>query len=85
MFTYKRKNKNIHVHGYKEEGTITTPFDMRVKNGIDRYHLVLNALKYLKIDDKDKKDIINYCEKQLEKHDRYIRRYGKDMPDVQKL
>ena len=85
MLTYKRKNKNIHVHGYKEEGTITTPFDMRVKNGIDRYHLVLNALKYLKIDDKDKKDIINYCEKQLEKHDRYIRRYGKDMPDVQKL
>ena len=85
MLAYKRKNKNLHVHGYKEEGTITTPFDMRVQNEIDRYHLVLNAIKYLKLSDKDKREISEYCTKQLEKHHRYIRRYGIDMPDVDKL
>ena len=85
MLAYKRKNKNLHVHGYKEEGTITTPFDMRVQNEIDRYHLVLNSIKYLKLNDKEKKEISEYCTKQLEKHYRYIRRYGIDMPDVDKL
>ena len=38
--TYRRTNRNIHVYGYQEEGTITTPFDMRVQNEIDRFHLV---------------------------------------------
>ena len=85
LLTYKRKNKNLHVHGYKEEGTITTPFDMRVKNEIDRYHLVLNAIKYLNLSDKFRKQVTDYCHNQLNKHYRYIRRYGKDMPDVQKL
>ena len=85
MLTYKRKNKNLHVHGYKEEGTITTPFDMRVQNELDRYHLVLNAIKFLKISKKDKEKITNYCNSQLDKHYNYIRKYGKDMPDVQKL
>ena len=37
--TYRRKNKNLHVRGYIEEGTITTPFDMRVLNNLDRFHL----------------------------------------------
>ncbi len=85
MLTYNRKNKNLHVHGYKEEGTITTPFDMRVQNELDRYHLILNAVRFLKIADNDKKNICDYCQKQLEKHHRYIRRYGKDMPEVDKL
>lgn len=84
MLTYKRKNKNLHVHGYKEEGTITTPFDMRVQNELDRYHLVLNAIKYLKIPKEEQNNICDYCEKQLEKHYNYIRRYGKDMPDIDK-
>ncbi len=39
QLTYNRENKNMHVHGYQEEGTITTPFDMRVQNKIDRFHL----------------------------------------------
>ena len=85
MLTYKRKNKNLHVHGYKEEGTITTPFDMRVQNEIDRYHLVLNAIKYVEVSKKERKDIISYCESQLEKHYNYIREYGTDMPDVDEL
>ena len=85
LLTYKRKNKNLHVHGYKEEGTITTPFDMRVQNELDRYHLVLNALKYLKLPKEDKKNITEYCNKQLDKHHKYIREHGIDMKDVEKL
>ena len=45
--TYCRENRNIHVFGYKEEGTITTPFDMRVQNEIDRFSLVKNAIQNL--------------------------------------
>ena len=85
MLTYKRKNKNLHVHGYKEEGTITTPFDMRVQNEIDRYHLVLNAIKYLKINEDEYNKISEYCNEKLNKHYKYIRRYGKDMPEVDKF
>lgn len=83
--TYKRKNKNIHVHGYKEEGTITTPFDMRVKNEIDRFHIALNSIKYLKISDEEKKEIEKYCSESLKKHHNYIKRYGKDMKDIDKF
>ena len=85
LLTYKRKNKNLHVHGYKEEGTITTPFDMRVQNEIDRYHLVLSAIKYLSISDEERTLITNYCNDMLSKHHRYIRRYGKDMPCTDKF
>ena len=45
--TYRRHNPDLHVRGYKEEGTITTPFDMRVLNDIDRFHLVIDAINYL--------------------------------------
>ena len=82
MLTYKRSNRNLHVHGYMEEGTITTPFDMRVINKIDRYHLVLNAIKYLDLDKINKKDIEDYCNKMLEKHNDYIRKNGVDMEEV---
>lgn len=45
--TYERHNKNVSVHGYQEEGTITTPFDMRVQNEIDRFNLVKDAIMHL--------------------------------------
>lgn len=78
--TYRRHNNdNLHVHGYKEEGTITTPFDMRVQNHIDRYHLILNILKY--VDVKEKEELSNYCEEMLKKHHDYIRKYGVDMKE----
>ena len=81
---YKRDNKNFHVHGYMEEGTITTPFDMRVQNKIDRYDLILSALKYLEnYKEKDKmKELEKYCKDMLNKHHDYIRKYGKDMDEV---
>ena len=78
--TYKRENNNIHVHGYKEEGTITTPFDMRVQNEIDRYHIVLDTLKYVT---KENEDILrDYCYRMLDKHNSYIREYGIDMEEI---
>ena len=79
QLTYKRHNRNLHVAGYIEEGTITTSFDMKVQNKVDRYHLVIKALKYLDI---DAKELVDYCYKKLEEHSNYIREYGVDMPDV---
>ena len=81
QLVYNRENKNIHVHGYKEEGTITTPFDMRVQNKIDRFNLVIDALKYLdNIPNKD--EIIFMCNSMLEKHNKYIAENGVDMDEV---
>ena len=80
--TYNRKNQNIHVRGYNEEGAITTPFDMRVLNKIDRFNLVLLAIKYLKIDKATKQKIEQDMNKKLEQHYKYIREVGVDMPEV---
>ncbi len=81
QLTYKRANDdNIHVHGYNEEGTITTPFDMRVQNKLDRYHLVMDALKYINIPGKEK--VLDYCNAKLKEHHEYIREHGKDINDV---
>ena len=81
QLAYKRTNKNLHVHGYIEEGTITTPFDMRVKNKIDRYHLILNALKYID-KKKGKEELIKYCNDMLKKHEAYIVENGIDMEEI---
>lgn len=78
--TYKRQNQNLHVRGYIEEGTITTPFDMRVLNKIDRYHLAKLVLSHVNMKEKEK--TINYCDEMLEKHREYIRENGKDMPEI---
>ena len=79
---YKRENKDIHVHGYKEEGTITTPFDMRVQNEIDRYHLVIDALKYLPQLGNSSSRLIEWCKDKLIEHSEYIREYGQDLEEV---
>ena len=83
QLTYNRHNKNIHVHGYMEEGTITTPFDMRVQNKIDRFNLVIDVLKYVKLGDKSS-ELIEWCKDKLVEHNEYIREYGKDMDIVTK-
>lgn len=75
-----RHNKKIYVHGYNEEGTITTSFDMRVQNKIDRYNLVLEIIDKLKL--KDKEDVIKIMKTKLANHKRYIARFGVDMPEV---
>ncbi len=80
--TYRRINKNLHVRGYNEEGSITTPFDMRVLNRVDRFHLVLLILDHVEGFENEKKICQEYCIQMLEKHESYIREYGKDIPEV---
>ena len=82
QLTYKRYNRNLHVHGYIEEGTITTPFDMRVRNKIDRYHLVLDVLRYVKVDGKQKSALVKKCNDILSYHEKYIIENGVDIPEV---
>ena len=83
QLTYKRHNKDLHVHGYKEEGTITTRFDMCVQNGIDRYHLVLAALKHLPQLGNRSALLNQLCKDKLVIHKQYIYEHGKDMPEIQ--
>lgn len=78
--TYFRHNHNIHVHGYTEEGTITTAFDMRVKNKIDRFNLVIDAVKSLDIPNKDA--IIKEMERKLDEHAKYITEHGEDLEEI---
>ncbi len=79
--TYKRCNRNLHVHGYMEEGTITTPFDMRVQNKIDRFNLVLDALKYVE-ETEEVRVTRNLMQKKLKCHTEYIRQEGIDLEEI---
>ena len=80
--TYKRTNKDIHVHGYMEEGTITTPFDMRVQNSIDRFSLVEAAIKCLPQLGNKGSSLIQYCQDKKVEHKEYIKEYGIDMDEI---
>ena len=82
QLTYKRENENLHVHGYKEEGTITTPFDMRVQNEIDRFHLVMDALKYLPQLENKSSFVYQMCKDKLVEHKQYITEYGQDLEEI---
>ena len=83
QLTYKRHNRNMHVHGYKEEGTITTTFDIRVQNEIDRFNLVIAALKEIPRYKDVSKSLVDWCLDMLKKHKDYIHEYGEDMPYIQ--
>ncbi len=83
MLAYKRKNQELHVSGYLEEGTITTSFDMRVKNKADRFHLLEKVLKYINIPENDKKKIGKIIKLKLEHHKEFIEEYGVDLPEIE--
>nr|WP_305137843.1 hypothetical protein [Pseudoalteromonas sp. TB13] len=81
--TYKRNNHhNIHVRGYKEEGTITTAFDMTVLNEIDRFHLVLDTLERLPNLGKKRDALKKQLEEKLVEHKKYINKHGQDLPEI---
>lgn len=80
--TYRRHNKNLHVRGYKEEGTITTPFDMRVQNDIDRFDLVIDTIQRLPQLGNRGSFLIQLMKDKLIEHRQYITTNGVDMPEV---
>jgi xylulose-5-phosphate/fructose-6-phosphate phosphoketolase len=81
--TYRRANhRNIHVRGYKEEGTITTPFDMAVLNDLDRYHLASDVIARLPQLGAKAAYLQQELQDKLIDHRQYIRRYGEDLPEV---
>jgi xylulose-5-phosphate/fructose-6-phosphate phosphoketolase len=81
--TYRRTNhRNLHVRGYKEEGTITTPFDMSVLNDLDRFHLVGDVIDRLPQLASKAAHIKQEIRDKLIEHHGYIRQYGEDLPEI---
>jgi xylulose-5-phosphate/fructose-6-phosphate phosphoketolase len=81
--TYRRRNHdNIHVRGYKEEGTTTTPFDMVVLNNLDRYQLALDAIRRVpRLGALVAAETARYSAT-MERHKRYVSEFGDDLPEV---
>ena len=80
--TYRRTNRNLHVRGYKEEGTITTAFDMTVLNNMDRYHLVIDTIDRLPQTGEQGQQLKALLQQKLNQHHTYITTNGIDMPEV---
>jgi xylulose-5-phosphate/fructose-6-phosphate phosphoketolase len=80
---YRRHNhNNLHVRGYKEEGTTTTPFDMVVLNNMDRFQLAIDAIGHVSRTKQGADRAIEIFRRELERHHAYIREHGEDMPEV---
>ena len=81
--TYRRKNHgNLHVHGYKEEGTVTTAFNMTVLNELDRFHLVIAAIDRLPQTGSQGLELQQHLREKLVTHKTYIDENGEDMPEI---
>jgi xylulose-5-phosphate/fructose-6-phosphate phosphoketolase len=81
--TYKRTNHgNFHVHGFKEEGTTTTPFDMTVRNGLDRYTLALDVIRNVPRLASQVAAAEQRHSEIIQRHRLYVSEYGEDMPEV---
>ena len=81
--TYRRTNHdNFHVRGYNEEGTTTTPFDMTVLNGLDRFSLVLSVIEQVASLDPQAAELKQLMQAKLLAHHDYIREHGQDMPEI---
>ena len=79
---YRRHNRNVHVHGYQEEGTITTAFDMRVQNKLDRFHLVMKVLDSVPQLGRPADALRQHCVERLAAHTAYINQHGQDLPEI---
>jgi len=80
---YRRKNQNLHVRGYKEEGTTTTPFDMCVRNQIDRFNLAIDVIDRVPRLSTIAGPLLQELRHKLIDHTRYVCEYGEDMPEIQ--
>jgi xylulose-5-phosphate/fructose-6-phosphate phosphoketolase len=85
QLTYRRHNRELHVHGYQEEGTITTSFDMRVQNKIDRFHLVQAVIDALQVKGNlgnQGSHLKQSMRDKLIEHKHYIDQHGQDLPEI---
>ena len=82
--SYRRKNHdNMHVRGYNEEGTTTTPFDMTVLNKLDRFHLAMDVIERVPGLDSKAAHVKQHLRDKLIEHRNYVSRHGEDMPEIQ--
>ncbi len=79
---YRRTNQRLHVRGYKEEGTITTPFDMCVLNDLDRFHLAMDVLDRVDRVRNVTAHVRQWLKNKLMEHKQYIMEVGEDLPEV---